>query len=230
MLADVPVAVVRERTFRGPGCSDSCQVVKAFMPGVLGRSELLLHEPEAHERYGLLLGSHGDGVADTVETGLLSVNLATFDVSVDGQPVSLTATETKVTLYLARRVGQTCSRDEVVTAVWGSHARLGRSEDSHLLGVNVCRLRHKLGPAGALIVTMVGRGYRLLSVAPGEAAPPSGLVGRLLGVWSRSWAVCRGCGTTKQRHHWRGYCGRVACRALAAAEAHQERMDRVDVD
>jgi len=78
------------------------------------------------------------------------------EVLVAGHPVTLTFTEFSILAYLARRPGWVFTRSQIVDAVRGDdYPVTDRSVDVQIVG-----LRRKLGPAGALIETVRGVGYR----------------------------------------------------------------------
>jgi two-component system response regulator MtrA len=58
----------------------------------------------------------------------------------DGRVVSLTPTEMKMLVFLARRPGQAVSRDEALEDVWGD----AYGGDSNVVDVYIRRLRQKL--------------------------------------------------------------------------------------
>lgn len=68
----------------------------------------------------------------------------------------LTERERALLETLAARPGAVVSRTSLLQSVWG-----GASEDPHVVDVTVGRLRRKLGHAGAVISTVMRRGYRL---------------------------------------------------------------------
>jgi two-component system phosphate regulon response regulator PhoB len=81
-------------------------------------------------------------------------------VQVEGEEIVLTGTEFKLLLTLAERRGRLQSRDVLLTDVWGyNYVGDTRTVDTH-----VTRLRSKLGPAGDLIRTVRGFGYKLETV------------------------------------------------------------------
>jgi len=98
-----------------------------------------------------------NGQADVLNVGPVSVNRATYEVSVGGKPIELTATEYKLLVTLAERRGRVQGRAQLLQAVWDASPDIQtRTVDMH-----VQRLRTKLGPAGSLIETVRGFGYRL---------------------------------------------------------------------
>jgi two-component system phosphate regulon response regulator PhoB len=101
------------------------------------------------------------GAAPAADDGSVShlgvvVNPGRHEVLVEGQPVQLTATELRILHFLARRPGWVFTRDQIISAVHGDdYPVTDRSID-----VQVVSLRKKLGPAGALVETVRGVGYR----------------------------------------------------------------------
>ena len=82
-------------------------------------------------------------------------------VSVDGLHVALTPREFELGLYLFGRPGQACSRELLLSAVWGTSAAIEtRTVDAH-----VSRLRRSLdlasGRTGWRLVSVMKQGYRL---------------------------------------------------------------------
>lgn len=97
--------------------------------------------------------------------GPLQVDRATHGVTVDARPVDLTATEFKLLMTLAERRGRVQSRAQLLESVWDAAPDIQtRTVDMH-----VQRLRSKLGPAGDLIETVRGFGYRLRAGASRSA-------------------------------------------------------------
>ena len=90
----------------------------------------------------------------------VSVDLDRYEVTVGDQVVALSRKEFQVLALIVIARGSVCTRDHVLTEVWG---RSGPAE-SRSLDVHVATLRTKIGRP-ALIETVRGVGYRL-------AAPP----------------------------------------------------------
>lgn len=100
--------------------------------------------------------------AGVVRTSALVIDLDALTVHVDGREVALTAIEREIVLLLAGRAGQIVPAREVVAAVWGEEFVIGSlTAYGESLRVHACRLRGKLGAAGALVETVFGFGYRL---------------------------------------------------------------------
>jgi two-component system phosphate regulon response regulator PhoB len=109
-------------------------------------------------RVGAILRRVGAGTGgDTLAIGPLVIDRAAHAVTVDGQPLDLTATEYKLLLTLAERRGRVQARTQLLQSVWDAAPDIQtRTVDMH-----VQRLRAKLGDAGALIETVRGFGYRM---------------------------------------------------------------------
>jgi two-component system phosphate regulon response regulator PhoB len=83
-------------------------------------------------------------------------------VYVNDDAVDLTPTEFKLLLTLAERRGRVQGRSHLLETVWEAAPDIQtRTVDMH-----VQRLRAKLGPAGDLIETVRGFGYRLRASNP----------------------------------------------------------------
>ena len=101
--------------------------------------------------------------------GVLSAGGITLDphdhrVTVEGQEVTLTATEFKLLRTLLERPGRVQSRTHLLQVVWQAHPDVQtRTVDMH-----VQRLRSKLGPVGECVETVRGVGYRFREPAPQE--------------------------------------------------------------
>lgn len=85
----------------------------------------------------------------------IAIDPATRQVTKAGQPVDLTARELAVLLALARRPGTTCSREQLIEALYG----WDESIESNAIDVHIHHLRRKLG--AATIETRRGLGWRL---------------------------------------------------------------------
>jgi two-component system phosphate regulon response regulator PhoB len=99
----------------------------------------------------------GQPADDLLQVGALRIDRASHRVTVDARDVELTATEYKLLLTLAERRGRVQDRAHLLETVWEAAPDIQtRTVDMH-----VQRLRAKLGPAGDLIETVRGFGYRL---------------------------------------------------------------------
>lgn len=98
---------------------------------------------------------------DLLQIGPIRVDRSAHRVTVADHEVELTPTEYKLLLTLAERRGRVLARAHLLETVWDAAPDIQtRTVDMH-----VQRLRTKLHPAGDLIETVRGFGYRLK--APG---------------------------------------------------------------
>lgn len=96
------------------------------------------------------------GGAPVIRHGRLTVEPASRQVSVDGNPVPLTGKEFDILACLAVEPGRVVSREEIFERVWDEHWY----GPTKVLDVHLAALRRKLGDPG-LIETVYGRGFRL---------------------------------------------------------------------
>jgi DNA-binding response OmpR family regulator len=96
----------------------------------------------------------------TVTTiGLITIDYSQRLVTIDGHEVVLTPTEYRVLAYLMQNAGRVITQDLLLEHVWGQEY-VG---ESHMLQVNVNRLRRKIEPDPAhprYILTKIGIGYQ----------------------------------------------------------------------
>jgi hypothetical protein len=85
----------------------------------------------------------------------LHIDRHAYRVSVDGHPVELSYREFELLAFLAEHPGRVFSRRQLVGSVWN-----GADVGSRTVDVHVRRLRMKLGPYAAGIVTVRNVGYR----------------------------------------------------------------------
>lgn len=148
---------------RGEGCSHLCRFIRAVPVNGNLTKQYLIHHAGSHENYGYqrALQETTNTVAD-VRTGPLLVRFDELQAYVGGEPVKLTVVEFRILTALALRLGKTTSHDGIIRAVWGdSYCGLRRGENSHLLRVNIARMRAKLGAARPLLETRPSIGYLL---------------------------------------------------------------------
>lgn len=115
--------------------------------------------PELVLRVGAILRRlHAPAVATggRLSAGPILVDQSAHRVTVGGKEVPLTATEFRLLQTLIERQGRVQSRAQLLETVWHAQPDVRtRTVDMHLQ-----RLRRKLGPAGRLIETVRGTGYR----------------------------------------------------------------------
>ena len=104
------------------------------------------------------LASSGEQT-DLIQAGPIRIDRSAHSVTVNSHEVELTPTEFKLLLTLAERKGRVQARAHLLETVWDAAPDIQtRTVDMHIQ-----RLRTKLHPAGDLIETVRGFGYRLKS-------------------------------------------------------------------
>jgi DNA-binding response OmpR family regulator len=100
-----------------------------------------------------------NGQTDVLQLGDLSLNTSTRTASLNGEPVSLTATEYRLLEFMMHNRGRVLSRMELLENVWGIDFNMS----TNVVDVYVNYLRKKIdtNPAQKLIHTMIGMGYIL---------------------------------------------------------------------
>jgi DNA-binding response OmpR family regulator len=91
--------------------------------------------------------------------GYLTIDLDKRQISVDGKPVSLSATEFRLITYMLRNAGRILTIEQILDKVWGAEYR----NNSDYVHVYISRLRRKLGddPKNPrYLLTEHGIGYR----------------------------------------------------------------------
>ena len=96
-------------------------------------------------------------VNDSVTVGSLVLDAATHRISYEDEELRLGPTEFKLLHYLMNHVERVHSRGTLLDKVWGDHVFI----EERTVDVHVKRLREALGPAGSLVETVRGAGYRL---------------------------------------------------------------------
>ena len=104
----------------------------------------------------LLYGVSDEKRSDVIVIDNMTINLATYQVSVADEPVDFTYLEYALLSFLVKHSGRTFSRDELLQHVWGFDYYGG----SRTVDVHVRRIRAKLGPELAQrLETVRGVGY-----------------------------------------------------------------------
>ena len=94
--------------------------------------------------------------------GPLTVDRAAHRVALDGVDLNLTATEYRLLVLLLERRGRVQSRPLLLQLVWDAQP----DNQTRTVDMHVQRLRSKLGPAGEMIETVRGFGYRFQPLTP----------------------------------------------------------------
>lgn len=95
--------------------------------------------------------------SDVVRLGGLVLDGATHKVSFEEHPIKLGLTEFKLLNFLMHHTERVHSRSQLLDKVWGDHVFI----EERTVDVHVKRLREAMGPAGHMIETVRGVGYRI---------------------------------------------------------------------
>ncbi len=96
-----------------------------------------------------------------IRLGELEIDIGARQVRVSREPLAFTPLEYALVEFLASAPGRTFSRDQLLTAVWGSPSW---SQEHATVAEHVYRIRRKLAAAGVVkpkLTTVRGFGYRL---------------------------------------------------------------------
>ena len=147
-LCDVPLVVAVDTARAGSWCSalDADEIIMA----PLRIEELGVRIARARSHHGIV-------TKDVITLGSLDIDLAAYEVRLDGEPLELTHMEYRLLELLATHPQRVYSRERLLSRMWGNdHAASTRTVDGH-----VGRLRAKLGPEhGSRICTVRNVGYR----------------------------------------------------------------------
>jgi two-component system phosphate regulon response regulator PhoB len=126
-------------------------ITKPFSPKVLiARIRAVLRRNRDEEK---------TEIAERISIHDIAIDIARHEVTSEGKPVNLSATEFSILEFLARNPGWVFSRNKIIDAVKGKdYPVTERSVDVQILG-----LRKKLGAQGEHIQTVRGVGYRMKS-------------------------------------------------------------------
>jgi DNA-binding response OmpR family regulator len=147
-LCDVPLVVAIDADRAGSWVS------------ALDADEIIVHPLRIEElgvRIARARSHHGIVTQDVIRLGSLDIDLAAYEVRLDGEPLELTHMEYRLLELLVTHPRRVYSRERLLSRMWGNdHAASTRTVDGH-----VGRLRAKLGPEhGSRICTVRNVGYR----------------------------------------------------------------------
>lgn len=93
----------------------------------------------------------------TIVIGDVVVDVARYEVRLNGKIIDLTPSEFKILYLLAMKRGRIQTRDQILTFLWGDEKYvIDRTVDVHIR-----HLREKLGDASYMIKNVRGAGYRM---------------------------------------------------------------------
>lgn len=151
-FSSVPVIVLSARDRESEKIAALDSGADDYVEKPFGVGELLARI-RAAMRHRLAEQGHGT----VFESGPLAIDFERRLVRAEGETVALSPREYALLDLLARNAGRVMTHRQLLTAVWGP----AHTTDLQYLRVYVGHLRQKLGPAGRLLVTEPGVGYRL---------------------------------------------------------------------
>ncbi|MBO1579503.1 envelope stress response regulator transcription factor HitR [Bacillus sp. XF8] len=138
---------------------ETSQKVKGFQ---LGTDDYLVKPFDPLElvvRVKALLKRYQITVSQSIQVGNVLLNRKTFEVTIGEQTITLPLKEFELLFTIGSKVGRTCSREQLIEAVWGYDFE----GNERTLDVHINRLREKFQEeqTGFTIKTIRGLGYRL---------------------------------------------------------------------
>lgn len=113
------------------------------------------HIAEVDARLKALIRRHSGLAAPLIINGNVTLDSANGHVTLDGQPIEMTARELRMLNFFMHRLGRIVSQAELTEHLY----TLEESRESNTIEVYVSRLRRKLG--SDIIKTVRGLGYRM---------------------------------------------------------------------
>lgn len=111
---------------------------------LLARVRALLRRPKEHQ-------------GSILEAGPLQLDTTAHLVSLEGQPVSLTAKEFQLVEYLIRHKSEVIGKDQLLDHVWSDDSRV----QHNTVETFIANVRKKLGKHESIIKTVRGYGYKI---------------------------------------------------------------------
>lgn len=118
-----------------------------------------------------------NGQSDIFKNGGLAIDFRSREVTLEDREVPLTRTEYRLLTVLARNVGRIVTHDEILLQSWRGLGYRGdqfayQTDDRHMLRVNICRVRGKLGENSQhpqYIINYPRVGYEMPRINNGDA-------------------------------------------------------------
>jgi len=107
----------------------------------------------------ILKRASGQAAPRVIRAGSLEVDLERYETRVQGAPIHLSPKEFAFLRCLVEADGKALSRDILLEKVWGYDKSM--DIDTRTIDQHIARMREKLGPESARIITVKGMGYRI---------------------------------------------------------------------
>ena len=133
-------------------------VAKPFSP-----QELVARVKSQLRRFTMLGDIHAESMDDGIQNGRLCYRISERTLYADGEPVKLTATETKIVELLMRNPGRIFPAEEIYSRVWGEEAF--SAENTVMVHIRRIREKIELNPKKPEYLKVVwGIGYKMEKV------------------------------------------------------------------
>lgn len=155
---DVPIIMLTARTEEADRVAGLEMGADDYVPKPFSMRELVARVRTVLRRSAR---SEDEALVDRLAAGDIEVDMGSHEVTVRGQPVSLSPKEFDLLTYLMRSSGRVRTRDEIITTVWGEEEYL----DQRTVDVHIRWLRQKVeaDPANpSHLVTVRGVGYKFV--------------------------------------------------------------------
>ena len=103
--------------------------------------------------------SERSSAAGVARAGGIEVDLERYETRLKGKPVALSTREFEFLKCLLQAQGRALTRDQLLEKIWGPDRSL--EIDARTVDQHIARLREKLGPESARVLTVKNVGYRL---------------------------------------------------------------------
>lgn len=122
--------------------------------------ELMARVKSQLRRYMMLGDINKSRNGNIIKTGALELDLDTHVVTLDGEPVSLTATEMKILELLMKNLGRIFPAEEIYERVWGESAF--NAENTVMVHIRRIREKIEINPKEPKYLKVVwGIGYKI---------------------------------------------------------------------
>lgn len=167
-VSNVPIIFIScntetEDVMRGLELGADDYVTKPFEPNVLvSRVKANLRRAPLFRRGSEL--EKAPEAKQTLRHEGLEIDLSSYEVQVDGEPVTLSAKETQLLLLLANNPNRIFTAEDLYTRIWG----IDSNSDTRTVIVHISSLRKKIEPTPSspkYIQNVRGIGYKFLARA-----------------------------------------------------------------
>ena len=120
------------------------------------------HLSELHARIASLMRRVNNQASNMLQIANLTIDTASYTISVDGQALELSRKEYDILLFLIHRKGRLIEKQTLAEAIWGDIIDQSDNFDFIYAQIKNLRKRLKEANAGIEIKTIYGFGYKLI--------------------------------------------------------------------